>query len=274
MSKICVFLRVSLEGLLNLVSKCSATLASVAAPPPERDRFRRSKLPATPYKGVRDGVRQGHFGGGEGVAATPTTLETAERAATGVWSATVGEGAVASAPLSALRDLILSVVFLVNGYFFHWSSPPKLPVLADSGLSKQIGQSLRLTLHPSPPRRPQNMVKFSGDSGGEIVALHWKWFWVCLSVCLSVFLSVCLSLSLFIICLCLSLSLFALLHFFSLSLSIYVSLHFSLSLSIHLSVCLSTCDPKHIKCPKSVSKQKGAQMCTRIRKDCPKNPYK
>ena len=47
--------------------------------------LRRSKLPATPYRGSGMGCDRGVLGGLGGVAATPCdTLETAERAATGV----------------------------------------------------------------------------------------------------------------------------------------------------------------------------------------------
>ena len=52
----------------NLVSKCSATPARMAATPLGA-RQGTSRLPATPYKGVQDRVRQGPLGGG-GAAAT------------------------------------------------------------------------------------------------------------------------------------------------------------------------------------------------------------
>ena len=81
--------------MLRLVSKCSATLASVVLFHPwSATGFRRSKVPATPladgsatppplksqdkcYREVWDGARQGHF----------NTLEAAERAVATPWSA-------------------------------------------------------------------------------------------------------------------------------------------------------------------------------------------
>ena len=82
------------------MSKCSSeTLASVSASSPGAGQgFGGPKLPATPYRVIRDGV-PGPFRGC--VAATPLrhTLETAERAATGL-------GGVASAPLRDPHEMV------------------------------------------------------------------------------------------------------------------------------------------------------------------------
>ena len=91
------------SGTANcLVSKCSATLANVAAPPLERDSVSEVETPCDtprrwhrytphpksqekPIGGARDGVRKGPLvGGGGGVGCnTVATLETEGRAATG-----------------------------------------------------------------------------------------------------------------------------------------------------------------------------------------------
>ena len=49
--------------LLDLVSKCSATRKCSCSTPWSATGLQRSKLPATPYGGVRDGVRQGPLEG-------------------------------------------------------------------------------------------------------------------------------------------------------------------------------------------------------------------
>ena len=52
----------TLSHVGNFVSKCSATLASVAAPPLDRDRVSEVQTDCDTLQGVRDGLREGPLG--------------------------------------------------------------------------------------------------------------------------------------------------------------------------------------------------------------------
>ena len=67
------------------MSKCSATLASVAAPPPgARQGFRGPNYPPRPTRGSGMGCDRALCRRGVAATPPPNTLETAERTATGV----------------------------------------------------------------------------------------------------------------------------------------------------------------------------------------------
>ena len=139
------------------MSKCSAALASVAAPPSGvRQGFGGGC--DTP-QGVRDGVREGPFGGpgGGGVAATPLNCgKSLDGGVATPWSAT---GGVASAPLSLFcRFCPLSFAIAPPPDLLQSPEPPKVHF--------EVG---RIPFWTSQKHgRPQKLMKMSKLGGNRV----------------------------------------------------------------------------------------------------------